>query len=137
MGAPVTPAGEKTPSVLVCEVSPRDGLQNEAVSLTQEVRAELVRSLLAAGCPAVEAGSVVREDVVPQMAGSEQVVERVDDAAGRLALLVFNEHGLARASKAGVGAIHVAHPVTDEFAVRNQGLPAAASLDRNRRLIEA
>ena len=38
---------------------------------------------------------------------------------------------------AGVAAIHVAHPVTDEFALRNQGLPAAASLDRNRRLIEA
>jgi len=97
----------------------------------------LVRSLLAAGCRAVEAGSVVREDVVPQMARSEEVVELVDDAAGRLALLVFNERGLARACETGVGAIHVAHPVTDEFARRNQGLDAAGSLDRNRRLIEA
>ncbi len=135
MGDPVAVDEGRAPQVLVCEVSPRDGLQNEAVTLSPEVRAELVRSLLAAGCEAVEAGSVVREDVVPQMAGSEEVVERVDDAAGRLALLVFNERGLARASNSGVAAVHVAHPVTDEFARRNQGLGAAASLERNRGLI--
>ena len=123
--------------MLICDVSPRDGLQNEAVSLTPQVRAELVARLLAAGCRAVEAGSVVREDLVPQMAGSETVVELAGDAAGELALLVFNERGLARACEAGAGAIHVAHPVTDEFAVRNQGLPAAASLERNVGLIEA
>ncbi len=137
MGVAVTPDRGAVTPVLICEVSPRDGLQNEAVSLTPEVRAELVGKLLAAGCRAVEAGSVVRADVVPQMAGSEDVVVRVGDDAGRLALLVFNEYGLARACETGVAAIHVAHPVTDEFALRNQGLPAGASLDRNRRLIEA
>lgn len=137
MGAPGTADDQRAPSVLICEVSPRDGLQNEAVALTPELRAELVRMLLAAGCGAVEAGSVVREDVVPQMAGSDEVVERVDDAPGRLALLVFNERGLARACDAGAAAIHVAHPVTDEFALRNQGLPATDSLDRNCGLIRA
>ena len=125
MGDPESHEREPAPAVLICDVSPRDGLQNEAVSLTPEVRAELVARLLAAGCRAVEAGSVVREDVVPQMAGSETVVELAGDAAGKLALLVFNERGLARACEAGVAAIHVAHPVTDEFALRNQGLPAA------------
>jgi len=125
------------PSVLICEVSPRDGLQNEAVSLAPPLRAELVRRALAAGCRAVEAGSVVREDLIPQMAGSEEVVELVGGDADRLALLVFNERGLERARRSGAGAIHVAHPVTDEFALRNQGLPAQESLERNRRLIEA
>ena len=125
------------PEVLICEVSPRDGLQNEDVSLAPQVRAELVMRLLAAGCRAVEAGSVVREDLVPQMAGSETVVELAGGAGERLALLVFNERGLARACRADVGAIHVAHPVTDEFALRNQGLAAAASLERNSRLIAA
>ncbi|HTY97765.1 MAG TPA: hydroxymethylglutaryl-CoA lyase [Solirubrobacteraceae bacterium] len=137
MGDPRSPDPLRAPPVLICDVSPRDGLQNEDVSLTPELRAELVGRLLAAGCRAVEAGSVVREDLVPQMAGSETVVELCRDAAGQLALLVFNERGLARACEAGAGAIHVAHPVTDEFAVRNQGLPAAASLERNVRLIEA
>ena len=122
--------------VLICEVSPRDGLQNEAVSLAPQARAELVRRALAAGCRAVEAGSVVREDLVPQMAGSETVVE-LAGAGERLALLVFNERGFERACGTGVGAIHVAHPVTDEFALRNQGLPADDSLARNRGLIEA
>jgi len=69
--------------VLICEVSPRDGLQNEAVTLAPPARAELVRRVLAAGCRAVEAGSVVREDLVPQMAGSETVVELVGDDGDR------------------------------------------------------
>jgi isopropylmalate/homocitrate/citramalate synthase len=137
MADPGSPEQQRAPAVLVCEVSPRDGLQNESLSLSPSIRAELVARLLAAGCRAVEAGSLVREDVVPQMAGSETVVELAGDAGGRLALLVFNERGLARARAAGVGAIHVAHPVTDEFALRNQGLAAQDSLDRNVRLIEA
>lgn len=122
--------------MLICEVSPRDGLQNEPVSLAAEVRAELVARLLAAGCRAVEAGSLVREDLVPQMAGSEAVVRLAGDREGRLALLVLNDRGFARARGAGVGSIHVAHPVTDEFARRNQGLPAEESLRRSCRTIE-
>ena len=120
---------------MICDVSPRDGLQNEAVALGPAVRAQLVRRLLAAGCRAVEAGSLVRADVVPQMADSESVVALVGEGADRLALLVLNERGLARAGTTGVGAIHVAHPVTDTFAERNQGLAAAASLERSCRLL--
>jgi hydroxymethylglutaryl-CoA lyase/(R)-citramalyl-CoA lyase len=121
--------------VLICDVAPRDGLQNEPVPLSPAVRAELVGRLLAAGCRAVEAGSTVRGDLVPQMAGSEEVVALAGERAPLLALLVLNERGLERAAATAVGAIHVAHPVTDEFALRNQGLDAAASLERSSGLI--
>lgn len=122
-------------SILICDVAPRDGLQNEAASLGPARRAELVRRLLAAGARAVEAGSVVRADLVPQMAGSEAVVELVGEDSRLLALLVLNERGLARAAASGAGAIHVAHPVTDTFAKRNQRLGAAESLERSCRLV--
>ncbi|MEX2255414.1 MAG: hydroxymethylglutaryl-CoA lyase, partial [Acidimicrobiia bacterium] len=45
--------------VTLCDVGPRDGLQNEAETLAPPVRAELVRRLAAAGLPRIEAVSFV------------------------------------------------------------------------------
>jgi hypothetical protein len=58
-------------------VGPRDGLQNEAVTLTPEVRAELVNGLAGAGLPRIEAVSFVNPAKVPAMAGPEEVVELI------------------------------------------------------------
>src|ERR671918_3199964 len=68
--------------VTVCDVGPRDGLQNEPDVLAPAMRAELVNRLAAAGLPRVEAVSFVREDRVPQMAGAEEVVAAPDRPAG-------------------------------------------------------
>ena len=54
--------------VPICDVGPRDGLQNEPEALPPETRAELVTRLAAAGVPRIEAVSFVRDDRVPQMA---------------------------------------------------------------------
>jgi len=48
--------------VLICDVGPRDGLQNEPEVLPPETRAELVDRLAAAGLRRIEAVSFVRED---------------------------------------------------------------------------
>ena len=61
----------------LCDVGPRDGLQNEPETLAPAVRAELVGRLAAAGLPRIEAVSFVRDDRVPQMAGAEEVVAAV------------------------------------------------------------
>ena len=63
--------------VTVCDVGPRDGLQNEAERLAPDVRAELVRRLAAAGLPRIEAVSFVHPERVPQMAGAEEVVSAI------------------------------------------------------------
>ena len=63
--------------VLLCDVGPRDGLQNEPEVLPSETRAELVDRLVAAGLRRIEAVSFVRADRVPQMADAEDVIERV------------------------------------------------------------
>jgi isopropylmalate/homocitrate/citramalate synthase len=60
--------------VIVCDVGPRDGLQNEPETLPPATRAELVSRLAAAGLKRIEAVSFVRDERVPQMAGAEQVV---------------------------------------------------------------
>ena len=80
--------------VLLCDVGPRDGLQNEPDVLPPEIRAELVDRLATAGLRRIEAVSFVREDRVPQMAGAEEVIERVRRRQGvELSGLVLNERG--------------------------------------------
>ena len=64
--------------VEIVEVGPRDGLQNEDRSLAPEVRAELCDRLAAAGARRMEAVSFVNPRRVPQMAGAEEVIERLD-----------------------------------------------------------
>ncbi len=59
-------------AVALCDVGPRDGLQNERKALTPDARAELCARLAGAGLRRIEAVSFVREDRVPQMAGAEQ-----------------------------------------------------------------
>ena len=68
--------------ITVCDVGPRDGLQNEAVTLAPATRAELCNRLAAAGVPRIEAVSFVRDDRVPQMAGAEEVVAALDRRPG-------------------------------------------------------
>jgi isopropylmalate/homocitrate/citramalate synthase len=110
-------------NVTVCDVGPRDGLQNDKVTLDPPVRAELCERLAATGLPRVEAGSFVNPKLVPQMAGAEDVFAALDGGA-TWAALVLNRRGLDRALEAGAGEIHYAYPVTDTFAQRNQNTTA-------------
>ena len=108
----------------LCDVGPRDGLQNDPTQLAPAVRAELCRRVAAAGVPRVEAASFVHPRLVPQMAGAEEVFAALDGAAPATtwAALVLNRKGLDRALAAGARELHVAYPVTDSFARRNQNV---------------
>ncbi|HWM11489.1 MAG TPA: hydroxymethylglutaryl-CoA lyase, partial [Solirubrobacteraceae bacterium] len=114
--------------ISVCDVGPRDGLQNDAAVLEPAVRAELCRRLAATGLPRVEAVSFVHPKLVPQMAGAEDVLAALEPGDTVWAALVLNAKGLERAVQAAAGEIHVAYPVTETFAQRNQnmGLEQAA-----------
>ena len=113
-------------SVHLCEVGPRDGLQNEHRSFEPHVRADLARRLAGCGLARIEAASFVNPKLVPQMAGAEEVMGEL--AAGGDAVyagLVLNERGLERALAAGAGAIHTSYGLTDSFGVRNQNATVA------------
>jgi len=112
-------------AVTLCDVGPRDGLQNHTVTLEPDVRAELCRRLAATGLPRVEAASFVHPARVPQMAGAEEVLAGLDgDGAVSFSALVLNARGMERAQASGVRELHVAYPVTDEFGRRNQNMTA-------------
>ena len=107
--------------VTLCDVGPRDGLQNDPVTLAPAVRAELCTRLAATGLARVEATSFVHPGRVPQMAGAEQVLGALAPRDGvTFSALVLNRRGLERALAAGAREVHLAYPVTETFARRNQ-----------------
>ncbi len=125
-------------SVVVCDVGPRDGLQNDAVVLEPAVRAELSARLAACGLPVVEVASFVNPKLVPAMAGAEELVAALPAAIGTSwAGLVLNERGLERALGTGLRTIHATHAVTDGFARANQNATAAEAAAATARIVGA
>jgi isopropylmalate/homocitrate/citramalate synthase len=100
----------------ICDVGPRDGLQNEPETLAPSVRADLVERLAAAGLPRIEAVSFVRDDRVPQMARAEEVVAAIRRRDGvELSGLVLNERGWERFRAAGLDRVNVTFAATEAF----------------------
>ena len=115
--------------VEICEVGPRDGLQNEAQVVAPELRADLVTRLAETGVGVVEAVSFVRDDVLPQMAGAEEVLARVTrDGGARLAGLVLNERGYERFAAAPLDELHFTLGATESFNRRNANASVEESL---------
>jgi hydroxymethylglutaryl-CoA lyase/(R)-citramalyl-CoA lyase len=108
----------------LCDVGPRDGLQNEAETLEPAARAELVNRLARAGLPRIEAVSFVREERVPQMAGAEEVVAAIERRDGtEYSGLVLNEKGYQRfAAAPGLDRVNVTLGATETFNQRNGGM---------------
>lgn len=119
----------------VCDVAPRDGLQNDRVTLAPTDRAELCNRLAAAGVSRIEVASFVDPRKVPQMAGAEEVVAALDGTATYTGL-VLNERGFERARACGLRDLRYALPATDSFGQRNQGVTVAQALAIGSRLAE-
>ena len=111
--------------VTICDVGPRDGLQNEPETLAPSVRAELVSRLAAAGLPRIEAVSFVRDERVPQMAGAEEVVAGAERGDAQLSGLVLNERGHERFARTRLDRVNCTLAATETFNRRNGN----ASLD--------
>jgi len=120
----------------LCDVVPRDGLQNEPETLAPSVRAELVNRLAAAGVPRIEAVSFVRDDRVPQMAGAEEVAGGINRQDGvEYAGLVLNEQGFERLQATGLDRVDVTLGATDTFNRRNGNASLAEATARVERIL--
>jgi hydroxymethylglutaryl-CoA lyase/(R)-citramalyl-CoA lyase len=125
-------------ALTLCDVGPRDGLQNEADVLEPAVRAELVNRLAAAGLPRVEAVSFVRADRVPQMAGAEAVVSGLQRReATQYSGLVLNEEGYERFAAAGLDRVNVTFAATETFNRRNGNASLEEAIERVERILAA
>jgi len=124
-------------TITICDVAPRDGLQNEAATLQPEIRAQLVNRLAGAGVPRIEAVSFVSTARVPQMAGAEEVVVAIEREEGVVyAGLVLNERGYDRLLASGLDEVHVAFACTETFNRRNQNASVEESVEAAKRIVE-
>jgi len=121
--------------VLVCDVGPRDGLQNEPEALPPATRAELVSRLAAARVPRIEAVSFVRDDRVPQMAGAEEVAASARRGASELSGLVLNERGYERFAETSLDRVNCTLAATETFNRRNGNATLDEAVERVRAIV--
>src|SRR5260370_41934657 len=118
------PVGGLPDRVRICEVGPRDGLQNESTVLPVEVKAEFVARLADAGHTVIETTSLVHPKWVPQLADAEALLTAIRPAAGvRYPGLVPNERGLDPALDLGGPDIAVFGSATETFSRGNLNRP--------------
>jgi (R)-citramalyl-CoA lyase len=122
--------------MIVCDVGPRDGLQNEPERLEPSVRAELASRLAVAGLSRVEAVSFVRDDRVPQMAGAEEVAALLPRNGTEWSGLVLNERGYERFRSTGLERLNLTVAATDSFSRRNANATRDEALAATARMLE-
>lgn len=94
------------PEVLITDVGPRDGLQNQSKVLSPHQRIALIEQLIQAGVRRIEAGAMVSPKAVPAMAGSDEVIASLAKRYPvQLQALVPNLKGYELAVEAGTDAV--------------------------------
>ena len=125
-------------TVKMVEVSPRDGLQNEAQTVPTAIKVELISRLTAAGLPVIESGSFVSPRWVPQMADSKAVlvaIERKQNVS--YPVLTPNLKGFENALAAKVEEVAVFAAASETFSQRNTNCSIADSVARFAEVIKA
>jgi hydroxymethylglutaryl-CoA lyase len=129
----------KIPSrVVLVDVGPRDGLQNEKQSVPAAVKIGLVHRLQDAGLREIEVTSFVSSKWVPQMADNAQVMAGIERRPGvRYAVLTPNLQGLQGAVASGADEVVVFGAASEAFSHKNINCGIAQSIERFAPVVEA
>jgi hydroxymethylglutaryl-CoA lyase len=123
-------------NVRIIEVGPRDGLQNEKVPVTTEIKLQFISQLAGAGLREIEATSFVSPKWVPQLGDSGELWPLLPPGP-HYSALVPNLVGLDRALAVGVGRIALFTAARDAFTVKNINMTVEASLEAAAAVIAA
>ncbi|HWA36725.1 MAG TPA: hydroxymethylglutaryl-CoA lyase [Burkholderiales bacterium] len=103
------------PQIQICEVGPRDGLQNAKALMPTQAKKDWIRALAAAGLREIEVGSFVPPKLIPAMADTAEIVAFARTIPGvKVVALAPNLKGFQRALEAG------AHKVTFPVSASHQ-----------------
>ena len=123
--------------VRIVEVSPRDGLQNEATLVPAATKIELIDRLSTTGLRTIEATSFVSPRWVPQLADAAEVFAGITRAPGvAYPVLVPNEQGYQRARAAGAEDVAVFTAASEAFNRKNINASIDESIERFRPVLE-
>jgi hydroxymethylglutaryl-CoA lyase len=107
----------------------------QVVPLAQ--RKLLLEEILGAGMRRCQIGSLVREDRMPQMAGTERLFQEVAESQeAELWVMVFNRQGLTRARQAGFRHVALSASISEIHSKRNLACSVDQALNRCRQLAE-
>ncbi len=124
--------------VTIFEMSPRDGLQNEARPIPTAAKIALVDKLSACGFQKIETASFVSPKWVPQMADGADVLAGIDRRSGTVyTALAPNMKGYARATEAEADEVAVFGSASEGFSRANVNCSADEALERFRPIMEA
>lgn len=117
--------------VIINEVSPRDGLQNESKFIPTDIKLKLIDLLAEAGLKNIEVGSFVSTKKIPQLSDTNILLSKLHlDSDIHYPVLVPNTEGLLRAMDAGVKEIAVFTAASEAFCQRNINCSIDESLTR-------
>ena len=122
-------APRPAPAVVLCDVTPRDGLQTLPEAWTVAARIALIDRLAAAGLPRIEAVSFASPARVPQMAEPEAVLAGIARRPGcTVAGLAVNARGVERALACPLDEVRIVIVASESLSQRNQGASIAEAL---------
>ena len=117
--------------VTICEVGPRDGLQNESAFVATAIKVELIEKLAAAGCRHIEATSFVAPKKIPQLADAAEVLRAIRRSPGVVySALTPNLQGFNAARAAGADEVAVFASASESFSRHNINCAIEDSLER-------
>ncbi|MGO3294525.1 MAG: hydroxymethylglutaryl-CoA lyase, partial [Marinobacter sp.] len=121
------------------EMSPRDGLQNEAGPvIATRIKTRLIDRLADCGLSHIESASFVSPKWVPQMGDAAEVMAGISRKAGvRYSVLTPNLRGFENALAAGVDEVAVFGAASESFSQKNINCSIAQSLERFLPVMEA
>lgn len=124
--------------VKLVEVSPRDGLQNEAKQVPTDIKVEFINRLSKTGLQSIETTSFVSKKKIPQLADHSQVFQDIDKVKNvAYPVLVPNLQGLTAALAAGVREIAIFTTVSETFAQKNINCTIEQSLQQYKAVVSA
>lgn len=126
-----------TDFVNIVEVSPRDGLQNEARFIETADKLSLIERLIGSGLKTIEATAFVSPKWVPQMADAADLYPMLPKNIGcRFPVLVPNLQGYERAIACGVVDIAIFTAASEAFTLKNINATIAESIERFKPILE-
>jgi hydroxymethylglutaryl-CoA lyase len=124
------------PSVLICEVGPRDGLQSVAATMPTPAKLRWIDALVASGLREIEVASFVPARLLPQMADADQVVRHALTHSGvTVVALVPNLRGAQAALQAGVHKLSIPVSASAAHSMANVRRPREAMVEEVRAIV--
>ena len=123
-----------TRDIQICEVGPRDGLQNAKQLMPTETKKAWISALAAAGLNEIEVGSFVPPKLIPAMADTGEIVEHALSIEGlKVVALAPNVKGFERARAAGAHKITFPVSASHQHSVSNVRMTPDQMIDEVRK----